>query len=136
DRVADDGDAHGVEQAVGDAAHRDVLGTLGVLSTLDDVDLTGVRVLDPAAGADVSGGGDDEVAVLGEVERGDVRLEALGAQVDELVVRVDVEEAQPVTGGVGRPLAELHTRGGDADDIRLGREHASGDEVEVGGARR
>ncbi len=56
DRIADDVDAHGVEQVGRDLGRRDVLRTVRLDCPLDQEDLAGLGVGDPAPGAHGSGG--------------------------------------------------------------------------------
>ena len=57
------------------------------------------------------------------------------AEVGQRVVRVDRVEAQAVAGRVGRALAVLAARGGDAHDAGLGGEDGGRDDHEAAGAR-
>src|SRR5699024_11302716 len=89
DGVLDHCHAHRVVQAFGHLGGGDVLRPRGLLYALQQVHLAGVRVVGPATRADVAGGDDHEVALVGEVESRDHRLEALGTKIHQLVVRVD-----------------------------------------------
>ncbi|MDF2806059.1 MAG: hypothetical protein K0S43_1005 [Cellulosimicrobium sp.] len=136
DRVLDDLDAHGVEQLVRDLGRRDVLGAVRVHDAVEEVHLAGHRVGSPAAGADLARRHDGELLVRRERQARDLGLEALGAQVDEVVVGVDRVEAQAVAGRVGRALAVLVAGRGHAHDARLGAERRRRDHLERGAARR
>ena len=123
DGVIDDRHAHRVEQFGRDQGGGDVLRAGGVLHTLEEVHLTGVRIVGPAPRADISRGDDDHVALGGEVERRDHRLKALRAQIDQLVVGVHVEERESVSSGVTVAHTVLDPRRSHPHHSRLGAQH-------------
>ena len=78
--------------------------------------------LDVALVVAVAAPGEDEQVVAVPLQAGDLRLEAVGAQVDEVVRRVEPVELEAVAGGVVLALALLEAGGGDAGDVGLGAE--------------
>ena len=129
DLAVDDLDALGLLEALGDPGAGHVRGRGGALDALEPPELA---ELDVALVVAVAAPGQDEQVLAVPLQSRDLRLEAVGTQVHEVVGGVDRVELEAVTGGLVLALALLEAGGGDAGDPLLGAQCRAGDQREVG----
>ena len=129
DLAVDDLDALRLLEAARDLGARHVRGRVGALDALEPVELAELHVALVVA---VAAPGEDEQVVAHPLEAGDLRLEAAGPEIGDLVGGVHPVELEAVAGRVVLALAVLEPGSRDARDAGLGAEDGGGHDGERG----
>lgn len=127
-RAVDVLDAHRLAQALGDLGHRHLVAAGVPGDVVEEVHLAG-HVLGAAPR------GERQPPVGQPVHAGDLRFEAVRAQVGEVEVGAHIGERQSVTGAVRAGFALLTARRGDPDDPGVGAQGLLRDDREAVRAR-